>query len=152
MTYDELLVQADKKGLIVKEKKLTGSDGRIHQNRIAIRSNIKTTIEKSCVLAEEIGHYYTTAYDITRLSDISERKQESRARLYGYNLKIGLIGIVNCYKKGCRNIHEMAEFLDVTEDYLLEALECYRNKYGICAPIDNYIVYFEPTLGVFEKI
>lgn len=152
MTYDELLVETDKKGLIVKEKKLAGSDGRIQKNRIAIRSNINTTIEKSCVLAEEIGHYYTTAGDITRLSDISEHKQESRARFYGYNLKIDLMGIVNCYKKGCRNIHEMAEYLDVTEDYLLEALECYRNKYGICAPIDNYIVYFEPTLGVFEKI
>lgn len=136
----------------MKKKKLAGSDGRIHENRIAIRSDIDTTVEKSCVLAEEIGHYYTSVNNITRLSDISERKQEAKARLYGYNLKIGLIGIVNCYKNGCRNIHEMAKFPDVTEDYLLEALECYRNKYGICAPIDNYIVYFEPTLGVFEKI
>ncbi len=152
MTYDELLIQADKQNLVVKEAKLVGSNGRIQKNRIAIRSDIDTTIEKSCVLAEEIGHYYTTAGDITRLSDISERKQEARARFYGYNLKIGLMGIVNCYKKGCRTVHEMAEYLDVTEDYLSEALECYRNKYGICAPIDNYIVYFEPTLGVFEKI
>lgn len=152
MTYEELLTQTDKEGLIVKEKKLTGSDGRIHENRIAIRSDIDTTVEKSCVLAEEIGHYHTSTGDITRLTNDTQRKQEQKARLYGYNLKIGLLGIVDCYKKGCRNTHEMAEYLDVTEDYLLEALKCYRLKYGICAPVDNYIVYFEPTLGVLERI
>lgn len=151
MTYDEILMLADKQDLIVKEARLVGSDGRICENKIAIRSDIDTTIEKSCVLAEEIGHYHTTTGDITRLTSDTQRKQEQKARLYGYNLKIGLLGIVDCYKKGCRNIHEMAEHLDVTENYLLEALECYRLKYGICAEIDNYTVYFEPTLGVLER-
>ncbi len=151
MTYDEILMLADKQDLIVKEARLVGSDGRICENKIAIRSDIDTTIEKSCVLAEEIGHYHTTTGDITRLTSDTQRKQEQKARLYGYNLKIGLLGIVDCYKKGCRNIHEMAEHLDVTENYLLEALECYHLKYGICAEIDNYTVYFEPTLGVLER-
>lgn len=151
MTYDEILMQADKQNLIVKEARLVGSDGRICENKIAIRSDIDTTIEKSCVLAEEIGHYHTTTGDITRLTNDTHQKQERKARLYGYNLKIGLLGIIACYKKGCRNTHEMAEYLDVTENYLLEALECYRLKYGICATIDNYTIYFEPTLGVLER-
>ena len=61
MTYDELLIDADAAGLIVKEKKLNSSDGRIWNNRVAIRRSIPTSVEKSCVLAEEIGHYYTIA-------------------------------------------------------------------------------------------
>lgn len=72
------------------------------------------------------------------------RKQEYRARLYGYNLKIGLSGLIRAYEAGCRNIFEMAEFLDATEEYLREAIQCYRSKYGICVAVDNYIIYFKP--------
>ena len=44
---------------------------------------------------------------------------------------------------------EMAEFLDVPEDTLQEALNYYHHKYGICTILDNYVIYFEP-LGVLE--
>ena len=36
----------------------------------------------------------------------------------------------------------MAEYLDVTEDYLEEALACYRSKYGVYTVVDNYAIYF----------
>ena len=88
MTYEELLDTADNEGLTVMEKPLTGSDGRIYKNRIAIRSGIDTTVEKSCVLAEE---------------------------------------------------------------YLIDALESYRSKYGTYTTIDNYVIYFEP-LAVVKMI
>lgn len=150
MTYEELLETADAEGLTVMEKPLTGSNGRIYKNRIAIRSNIETTIEKSCTLAEEIGHYKTTYGDITRLDNISNEKQEYRARLYGYNLQVGLIGIIKCYEHGCRNLHEMAELLDVTEGYLDRVISVYRQKYGMYTALDNYIIYFEPCLAVMK--
>ena len=35
MTYEELLIEADSEGLIVREKPLAGSDGRIKGKRIA---------------------------------------------------------------------------------------------------------------------
>lgn len=150
MTYDELLIGADDAGIIVKEKKLNSSDGRIWNNRIAIRRNIPTYTEKSCVLAEELGHYYTSSGDITRLGNTESQKQERKARLYGYNLKIGLIGIIKAYKHGCRNRYEMADFLDVTEEYLTEAISCYKSKYGCYVSFDNYAICFEPYLGVIE--
>lgn len=150
MTYDELLDVANNEGLTVMEKPLTGSNGRIYKNRVAIRSDIQTTAEKSCTLAEEIGHYKTTYGDITRLDNISNEKQEYRARLYGYNLQVGLIGIIKCYEHGCRNLHEMAELLDVTEGYLDRVISVYRQKYGMYTALDNYIIYFEPCLGVMK--
>jgi hypothetical protein len=42
--------------------------------------------------------------------------------------------------------------LDVTEEFLKDALECYREKYGISTGIDGYIIVFEPTLAVIEKL
>ena len=144
MTYEDLLVLSDSENLIVKEKDIPGYGGRIYINRIAINRALPTQAEKSCVLAEEIGHHCTSSGDILDQTDIMNRKQEYRARFYGYNLKIGLTGLIRAYEAGCRNLFEMADFLDATEEYLKEAIQCYKSKYGICAVVDNYIIYFEP--------
>lgn len=45
-----------------------------------------------------------------------------------------------------------AEYLGVTEQFLYDALKCYKQKYGIYTKIDNYIIYFEPCLGVFQLV
>lgn len=50
MTYEQLLTAADQDGLLVKEKKLTKHDGLLKGKRIAIRKDIETQAEKSCVL------------------------------------------------------------------------------------------------------
>lgn len=89
--------------------------------------------------------------DILDQSKVENRKQEYRARLYGYNLKIGLTGLIRAYESGCKNLYEMAEYLDATEEYLKEAIDCYKSKYGLCTSIDNYIIYFEP-LAVIKLI
>ena len=144
MTYEQLLATADQNDLVVKEQPLTDHDGLLRGKRIAIRNDIETQAEKSCVLAEELGHHYTTAGDILDQTDVMNQKQEYRARLYGYNLKIGLTGLIRAYEAGCRSLYEMADFLDATEEYLKEAIQCYRSKFGVCTSIDNYVVYFEP--------
>ena len=144
LNYEQLLTAADQNGLVVKEHPLTDHDGLLKGKRIAIRKDIETQAEKSCVLAEELGHYYTSSGDILDQADVMNQKQEYRARLYGYSLKIGLTGLIRAYEAGCRNLYEMADFLDATEEYLKEAIQCYRSKYGVCTAVDNYVVYFEP--------
>ena len=151
MTYEELLFHSDNEGITVKEKNILGSNGRIKGKRIAIRSALPNT-EKSCVLAEELGHYYTTVGNILDQSTVGNRKQELRARLWAYNCQIGLRGIIKAFDRNCKNTHEMAEYLDVTEEFLKEAITAYRNKYGICAEFDNYIIFFEPHLAVLKKV
>lgn len=149
MTYDSLLIEADNEGLIVREKSLKGSCGRIFGKRIAIKKDIPI-IEKGCALAEELGHHHTTYGNILDQRETGNIKQEYKARVWAYNRMIGLSGLVNAYKQGCQNTHETAEFLNVTEEFLKESIECYRKKFGLCTVIDNYLVYFEPGLGVFE--
>ena len=151
MNYEQLLTAADQEGLLVKEQPLTGHDGLIRGTRIAIRKDIEAQAEKSCVLAEEIGHYRTSSGNILDQNKAESRKQEYRARLYGYNLKIGLAGLIRAYEAGCGNLYEMAEYLDATEEYLKEAIDCYKSKYGLCTSIDNDIIYFEP-LAVIKLI
>lgn len=151
MNYEELLDTADQLDLAVKEQPLTVHDGLIRGRRIAIRKSIETQAEKSCVLAEELGHYFTSFGNILNMDETQNRKQELRARLSGYDMQIGLIGIIECYKHHCRSLYEMAEYLQVTEEYLQEALECYSRKYGEnLVTIDNYAIRFVPSLQVME--
>lgn len=144
LNYEQLLTAADRAGLQVKDKPLQNHDGLLRGRRIAIRKDIETQAEKSCILAEEIGHYATSTGNILDQAKADNRKQEYRARLYGYNLKIGLTGLIRAYASGCRNFYEMAEYLDATEEYLKETIDCYKSKYGLCVSVDNYIIYFEP--------
>lgn len=150
--YEKLLDQAESSGLSVQEKPLQYNDGRIRGNRILIRSTIETRCQKAAVLCEEIGHYETAVGNILDQSITANRKQELRGRIWAYNRLIGLTGILRAYKMGCRNRYEMAECLDVPEETLQEALDYYRSRYGICVQIDNYVIYFEPSLGVMELI
>ena len=152
MNYEALLDEAHQEGLTVKEKPLKYNNGRIKGKRIAIRKDIETSAEKACVLAEELGHYHTTVGDITDLSDFQNRKQERQARLWGYNKLIGLTGIIQAFRAGCHARHETAEYLGVTEEFLQECIDCYTEKYGEYAKIDNYIIFFIPNLAVMEEV
>lgn len=152
MTYEELQIQNS--DLNIKEMDLSdvnGLKGLYIDGNIAINKDMTTT-DKACVLAEELGHHYTSTGNILDLSDVRSRKQELHARLHGYNRMIGLMGIVKAYQHRCQNLHEMAEYLEVSEWYLAEALEQYRSKYGASAAIDNYIIIFEPHLAVIERL
>ncbi len=116
---------------------------------IAIKNGM-TSIKTADILAEELGHYHTTVGNILNQNSANAQKQERVARLWAYNKRIGLSGIIEAYKHQCQSRYEVAEFLEVSEDTLADALECYRQIYGTEVKIDNYVIYFEPYLGVME--
>ena len=152
-SYESLLEEACRDGVEVYDYPFSSERirGLYCDRAIAIRQSM-TTVEKSCVLAEELGHHHTTAGQIIDLDSVENRKQERMARLWAYNKRIGLSGIIQGYRKHCLNLHELAECLEVSEDFLKEALECYREKYGCYTELDGYLIMFEPYLAVIEKI
>lgn len=118
---------------------------------VAIREDM-TIPEKTCALAEELGHHKTSVGNILDMTSAINRKQERQARLHGYNRLIGLTGIINAFNAGCQNKYEIAEYLDITDEYLEECISCYRDKYGVYTTVDNYIIYFIPNLVVVEMM
>lgn len=150
-TYEKLLNKSFSENITVIEKKLkSDSKGLCKGNRIAINRDIETTKEKGCVLAEEYYHNKTTVGNILNQEDAWNRKQEFQARMHAYNELIGLLGIIKCFEAGCRNIYEMANYIEVSEDFLRESIAAYRNKYGVETIIDNYLIRFIPTLGIVK--
>ena len=151
MNYENLLYEADKNYLITKEKPLKAYNGRIKGHKILIRKDMNT-MEKACVLAEELGHFHTTVGDILDQSKTENRKQEYRARIWAYDKLVNLQGIIQAYESGCQSLFEASELLDVTEEFLKESIEHYRRKHEAYVKVDNYVIYFEPQLGVMKLI
>ena len=151
MNYEELQMQnAD---LNMKEMDLSevpGLKGLYYNGNIAIEKKL-TQNQKACVLAEELGHHYTTVGNILDQSDTGSMKQERKARLWAYNELIGLSGIIQGYKAHCRSRHELADCLHVSEEFLQKAIDCYREKYGCSVELDGYLIVFDPSLAVIEK-
>lgn len=153
--YEELLHHAHKEHVqVLEDYPFCSPDlkGLYCDETIALSKSLRTTAEKACILAEELGHHHTSCGNILEQKNVGNRKQEYKARLWAYNKQVGLLGIVRAYERGCQNQHEAAEYLGVTDKFFQDALDCYRKKYGCYTRVDNYILLFEPTLAVIEQI
>jgi len=132
------------------KKRIKGLYG---DNVIWINKGIETSAEKACVLAEEIGHYHLSVGDILDQSITCNKKQEILARRWAFNKLVPLQSVVDVLKAGCRTRYEIAEMLQITEDFLEDTINYYRTKYGTQVRIDEkFILFFNPTLAFFENL
>lgn len=122
------------------------------KNLVLLNKRIETVNERVCILAEEIGHHFTTVGDITDQSKIGNRKQEEKARRWAAKRIASLKDFINAFENGCRTKDELIDYMDVTEEFLLWSISYYKRKYGLMTVVDKqYIVYFEP-FGIIKKL
>ena len=149
MTYEELLDKVREEKIDLYTNYIGNFKGLYIDDTITLNTNLENDAEKKCVLAEELGHHYKTCGDILDQSKIENKKQERIARGWAYDNMIGIIGLINAYKNGCKNKYEISEYLNVSEQFLKDAIAYYSEKYGPFYQIDNYAIYFDP-LSVIE--
>lgn len=149
---EKYMEMAQEMGLKVHEEKMSCHDGLLIGNDIFLREDLPTSAKKTDVLAEEIAHAQLTVGNILDQTDVSNRKQEHKARVRAAEMLVPLDRIIDAFRYGCRNSFEVAEYLDVSEDTLLEALELYRQAFGPAARVRDYVVRFEPTVAVYRVI
>lgn len=134
-SYEILVDEACDEGLTVVEKKFkSNAKGLCKGCKIGISSEL-TTCEKKCTLAEELGHYHTTVGDIIEQADDVQIKQENLARSWAVEKLISLDRIIDAVKSGNSKLYELADFLDVEENFLRYSLEYYQRKLGINFPL-----------------
>ena len=149
--FEDLLKEAENEHIEVVYVPFRGKLKSLYYDKaIALNKNLEITAEKTYVLAEELGHYYTTVGNILDQTQILNRKQERRARAWGYQKLVPLDKLIQAYKEGIRTQHELAEFLEVTEQYLIDALKYYKEKYSIYR-VGKYYICFEP-LRILKNI
>ena len=112
-------------------------------NAIALNYNkIGTYVEEKCVLAEEIGHYYYDATYSPYCQDMQLiSKQERKAKKFAYNVLIPFENLRKAILSGKTSILSLAEYFDVTAQFMSNCIELYLEKYG-------YIVTKEEMLQV----
>ena len=118
--YDELLAEYDGR-LFISERNMI-NDGLYGDGCVWIRSNM-TCARKVCILAEEIGHYETSYGNILDQKDMNNVKQEVKARKWAFEKLISEEDIRRARDEGCREVWEIAEFLDLDEDFVRDALK-----------------------------
>lgn len=147
-----LQTEAQANGIEVFEMPFKGKiKGLYKDGTIAINKFLKDRVEKACILAEELGHHHTSVGNILDQTDIRNRKQELRARQWAYERLIPLSAIVQAYYAKVNGRYEIAEYLGVTEEFLQAAVDRYRDKFGLFATYENFIIFLDP-LHVIEVI
>lgn len=140
--YEMLLDLAAQNGVIVRENKVFKSDclGLIKGNIIGLSCKLTNDRQRACILAEELGHYFTTVGNIIDQRSVSNRKQEKTARLWAFKKLLPLSLIVESILEGCNTIAETALYADVTDEFVYEAIKAYKAIYGDEALVDEYVL------------
>lgn len=151
MTYEELI--AENPGVDIMDRHFNSDNikGLYFNGKIAINDNIETTVEKMCILAEELGHHYTSSGTIIDMQDTGNRKQEHIARCWAYNKLVTFEQLIDAFESGCRNRYEFAEYIEVTEQFLLDAMEQFKQKYGCCKKVGDYTFIFYPYYDIMKN-
>ena len=119
--YEELIGEYEH--LIIEERPMV-NDGLYADGCVWINQDMPTN-RKACVLAEEVGHYETSSGDILDQTDTGNRKQELTARKWAYNKVVPEEEIFEAISAGYTEVWEIADHLDVDEQFLREALKYY---------------------------
>jgi hypothetical protein len=119
-------------------------DGIYYDDNIRLNAN-NDYYKNVAVLAEEIGHYYTSSGHITNYRDINNMRQEIRARRVGIKLVLPLENLIDCYEKGhWGDLYAMCLHLEIDRSYFEEAIEDYKRQFGSYVKYDGYLIEFEP--------
>lgn len=124
--------------------------GLYFDNIIVLHKNIDTTAERNSILAEELGHHFTSSGNILNQSSNSSIKQESSARRWAAEQMIKPDRLVDAFNAGVSSRWELSQFLDLTETFIEESLVQLKKLYGDRLVINEYIIHFDP-LWVYKS-
>ena len=119
---------------------------------IALNSQLPDSIARACVLEEEIAHYDLTVGDIIIESVPANSKQEHKARMLAYTRRVSLELLISSLRAGYRTASDIAEYMEVTEEFLTAAIEEYRAKYGHYVKVGDDWLMLEPAVGLVMHV
>lgn len=129
MELKKLYELADKENIDIIDFKMENKAiiGCINDNyTIGINySNIDDSCEEKCILAEELGHYYTNSFYNYKFTKEEITKREFRATKWAFKTLVPLRKLLQLYNNGFRYSYEFAEELGVTEDLIEKAYNYY---------------------------
>ncbi|MCQ54864.1 hypothetical protein [Listeria monocytogenes] len=149
-TSSELKADFPELNFVIDNKLPTKLFAIIQSNVVHLQPAL-TESELRCTIIEEVMHWKYTAGDITNYNDVKNIKQEKFARRKAHDYLVTIDVLASCYDRGIRTYHEAATFLNITEKFLIEVIENYREKYGLMYKHGEYIINFGSTIQIFQE-
>ena len=141
--YEQLLTENEHIKIRDTHSLPDGYSGFYKDGIILIDKNLSET-RKAEVLYEELAHHKLTYGNILDQSKWINRKFENYAKRHGYEAALPLRIIVEAHNYGVSNLYELAQYVQLSEEHVLEILEHYKQKHGIGTHYGNYAITFEP--------
>lgn len=91
-------------------------------------SKIKSITEEKELLAEELGHYYCNAFYNSSSSSSTIAQKEYRANKWKCTVLVSVNDFKDAFKKGLKNIYEVADYLCLSEDTVAFAYNYYKEN------------------------
>lgn len=89
---------------------------------IGLASSIETEAERRSVLAEELGHHFTSTGDAVRCYTYAQKlhqsKIERKAMMWACNFLIPEQDLLSALKEGIKTRYELADYFNVTEPFM----------------------------------
>ncbi|WP_053016389.1 ImmA/IrrE family metallo-endopeptidase [Staphylococcus haemolyticus] len=146
--YEQLLAENEHIKIKDTHSLPDGYSGFYKDGIILIDKDLSET-RKAEVLYEELAHHKLTYGNILDQSRWINRKFENYARRHGFEAALPLRIIVEAHHYGVSSLYELADYVQLSEEHVLEILEHYKQKYGYSTRYGKYVIQFEP-LRVFE--
>lgn len=146
--YEQLLAENEHIKIKDTHSLPDGYSGFYKDGIILIDKDLSET-RKAEVLFEELAHHKLTYGNILDQSKWINRKFESYARRHGYEAALPLRIIVEAHNYGVSSLYELADYVQLSEKYIVEILGHYKQKHGLTTRYGKYVIQFEP-LRVFE--
>ena len=129
MTLLDLYNRADAQGIEVDDVPMRSlTSVSFPQGWIALdTAKMQTTAEHKSILAHELGHVETGSfYNIYSPFDL-RAKQERRADKAAIKMLVPFKRILSAMRSGCREVWQLAEYFDVTEELINKAITLYES-------------------------
>lgn len=146
--YEQLLAENEHIKIKDTHSLPDGYSGFYKDGIILIDKDLSET-RKAEVLYEELAHHKLTYGNILDQSKWINRKFENYAKRHGYEAALPLRIIVEAHHYGVSNLYELAQYVQLSEEHVLEILKHYKQKHGLTTRYGKYVIQFEP-LRVFE--
>lgn len=124
MNLDMLQVLAEKNHIDVVPYEMSGNLQALYVDGYVFLNTRLNEKEKACVLAEEIGHYFTADRNCLDQNQSENLFCELKGRIWSYEVMLPVSQLNVAMYAGITTVNQIAEFFQLTEDFVKEAL-CY---------------------------
>ena len=98
--------------------------------KIIMINRFMSNSEQLAVLAEELGHHFTSYGNIVAQKQVMQRKQEALGRAWAYEHLVPPGEVFTACMDGEGTPWELSDRHGLLEHFILEALEYYARKFG----------------------